>query len=134
MRCPTCATSPSAGQWPYAMLPSANCSPCPVRLMYSNNMPNQMSSVMFHFSTNRPLFAEGSAETRGCCDSTLAESLPCLRVVSPRPDQLSICAETQAVRSRPLSRGRAGCLCQNRGLSGFTSQRVQVPVKGTTKA
>ncbi|CAE7830187.1 RDH8 [Symbiodinium microadriaticum] len=53
------------------------------RLMYSNNMPNQMSSVMFHFSTNRPLFAGSVVYLR---------------------------------------------------LSGFTSQRVQVPVKGTTKA
>jgi len=53
------------------------------RLMYSNNMRNQMSSVMFHFSTNRPLFAGSVVYLR---------------------------------------------------LSGFTSQRVQVPLKGTTKA
>ncbi|CAE7417116.1 RDH8 [Symbiodinium natans] len=53
------------------------------RLMYTNNMPNTMSNVMFYFSSNRPLFAGSIIYLR---------------------------------------------------LSGFTSQRVQVPLKGTTKA
>ncbi|CAE7696630.1 unnamed protein product [Symbiodinium pilosum] len=53
------------------------------KLAYTNNMPNQMSNVMFHFSSNRPLFAGSVIYLR---------------------------------------------------LSGFTSQRVQVPLKGITKA
>mmetsp|Transcript_70728 Transcript_70728/g.165888 ORF Transcript_70728/g.165888 Transcript_70728/m.165888 type:complete len:1497 (+) Transcript_70728:104-4594(+) len=53
------------------------------RLVYLNNMPNTQSNVVFHFATNRPLFAGSTVYLR---------------------------------------------------LSGFTSLRVQVPLKGTTKA
>ncbi|CAJ1329421.1 unnamed protein product [Effrenium voratum] len=53
------------------------------RLAYTNNVPNQQSNVMFHFMTNRPLFAGSVIFLR---------------------------------------------------LSGFTAQRVEVPLKGTSKA
>jgi len=53
------------------------------RLAYTNNMANQQTNVMFHFMSNRPLFAGSVIYVR---------------------------------------------------LSGFTAQRVEVPLKGTSKA